>query len=162
MEGDDTQNLEEDQATSEKVAEDKEKAEKKEAKEKKEPEIIRVIPSYNVSNFIAENNKPLNVTTTAKGNQLGTTNKNNDDMKNFLNKKVIKVKRVCSALILSYNQIRNILNFFPIVDTIMDGCKNLAWIDLSHNYIVDLDYVRLFFQLGFQRLPELAFFVASL
>lgn len=58
--------MDEDQAASEKLAEDKEKAEKKEANEKKEPEIIRVIPSYNVSNFIAENNKPLNATSTAK------------------------------------------------------------------------------------------------
>lgn len=98
--------MEEDQASSEKVADDKEKTEKKEAKEKKEPEIIRVIPSYNVSNFIAENNKPLNATTTAKGTQGIGASKHNEEMKNFLNQKVVKVKRICSSLILSYNQIR--------------------------------------------------------
>ena len=67
-------------------------------------------------------------------------NKNFEEIK--INKKIVKVTLVCSTLILSYNQIRSLegQNFYQVVKSVMINCKNLAWIDLSHNYLTDLNY----------------------
>ena len=62
-------NGEDENGNPEKTQEDKEKNAKAEVKEKKEPEIIRVIPSYNISNFISENNKALNAASNTKVNE---------------------------------------------------------------------------------------------
>ena len=55
---------------------------------------------------------------------------------------MVKVNLICTTLILSYNQLRSLesANFYNIVNSIMFNCKNLAWIDLSHNYLQDLNY----------------------
>ena len=37
----------------------------------------------------------------------------------------------------------------------MEGCKNLAWIDLSHNYIVDLECVEFDLNQDFTEFPNL-------
>lgn len=37
----------------------------------------------------------------------------------------------------------------------MDGCKNLSWVDLSHNYITSLDYVLTSFIKDFSEFPNL-------
>ncbi|MFO0131209.1 MAG: leucine-rich repeat domain-containing protein [bacterium] len=31
-------------------------------------------------------------------------------------------------------------NFYSIVNSVMFNCKNLAWIDLSHNYLTSINY----------------------
>jgi hypothetical protein len=51
-------------------------------------------------------------------------------------KKAHEVKLVCCTLLLSYNKIRELKNFEPIVAYVMpDHLKNLKWVDLSHNYL---------------------------
>lgn len=53
--------------------------------------------------------------------------------------------------------------FHHIIDTVMYDCHNLAWIDLSHNYLVNLNYVKLhifsfkitFFKKNFKEFPNL-------
>ena len=42
---------------------------------------------------------------------------------------------------MSYNQIRFIdaTNFYKTIDSIVFNCKNLAWIDLSHNFLTAIN-----------------------
>jgi hypothetical protein len=41
---------------------------------------------------------------------------------------------------ISYNKIRELKNFEPIISFVMPDHKNLQWLDLSHNYLQKLDY----------------------
>lgn len=55
---------------------------------------------------------------------------------------MVRVNQICTTLILSYNQIRNLdgSNFFTTINSVMLNCKNLAWIDLAHNYLTQINY----------------------
>ncbi|CAD8099372.1 unnamed protein product [Paramecium sonneborni] len=55
-------------------------------------------------------------------------------------KKEFKVQLIQCSLILSYNKLTSLHNFYNIIDQIMINCKQLQWIDLSHNMIESLDY----------------------
>jgi Leucine-rich repeat (LRR) protein len=63
-------------------------------------------------------------------------------------KKAINIKLVCCSLLLCYNKIRSLQSFEPVIEFVMPECKNLQWIDLSHNYLEKLDY-------NFQGFPQL-------
>lgn len=41
---------------------------------------------------------------------------------------------------LSYNKIRELSQFEPVISTVMPEHTNLQWVDLSHNYLERLDY----------------------
>ncbi len=41
---------------------------------------------------------------------------------------------------LGYNKIRELKGLNLVCETIMDKITNLQWIDVSHNYLVHLDY----------------------
>ncbi|CAK74510.1 unnamed protein product (macronuclear) [Paramecium tetraurelia] len=55
-------------------------------------------------------------------------------------KKQFQVQLIQCSLILSYNKLTSLHNFYNIIDQIMINCKQLQWIDLSHNMIESLDY----------------------
>ena len=55
-------------------------------------------------------------------------------------KKAINVKLVCCSIMLGYNKLRSIQNLSPVLNIVMDNFQSLQWIDLSHNYIQNLDY----------------------
>jgi Leucine-rich repeat (LRR) protein len=55
-------------------------------------------------------------------------------------KKCIQVKLVCVSLMLGYNKIRELTGLNTVLDGIMDNARHLQWIDISHNYLVTLDY----------------------
>ena len=55
-------------------------------------------------------------------------------------KKCIQVKLVCVSLMLGYNKIRELSGLNGVLEGIMGNCHNLQWIDISHNYLVKLDY----------------------
>jgi len=41
---------------------------------------------------------------------------------------------------LGYNKIRELTSLYNILDGIMERPKKLQWIDISHNYLTNLDY----------------------
>ncbi len=41
---------------------------------------------------------------------------------------------------LGYNKIRELNNLAPVVKTVINNWEMLQWIDLSHNYLMKLDY----------------------
>lgn len=41
---------------------------------------------------------------------------------------------------LGYNKIRELDGLNTVLDGIMENARNLQWIDISHNYLVNLDY----------------------
>ena len=53
-------------------------------------------------------------------------------------KKVIKL--LCNSLILNNNEIRTIAGFDDVLEKVMYDWHNLCWIDLSHNFMVRLDF----------------------
>lgn len=55
-------------------------------------------------------------------------------------KKAIHVELVCSSLMLGYNKIRELTGIDTVMRSIVHDITNLKWIDLSHNYLVHLDY----------------------
>ena len=55
-------------------------------------------------------------------------------------KKCIQVKLVCVSLMLGYNKIRELAGLNTVLEGIMENARNLQWIDISHNYLVNLDY----------------------
>ena len=55
-------------------------------------------------------------------------------------KKSIHIKLLCCSLILSYNKIRSLMEFQPIMSQVMPSHSNLQWLDLSHNYLQQVDY----------------------
>ncbi len=75
--------------------------------------------------------------------QSGTGGKNYEENKNMMQKKVIKVNLVCTSLLLSYNKIKQLAGFDKVIDSVMYDCKNLQWLDISHNYLEALDYVKI-------------------
>ena len=64
----------------------------------------------------------------------------------------MKVKLLCTILILCQNKFTSIANFYNIMDTVFGKLKetitdtieyklqNIRWIDLSYNLITNLDY----------------------
>lgn len=78
-----------------------------------------------------------------------TSSHNKDEEAGQVSKKVVKVKQIQSQLILSYNKIGSVAALPEVLPSVMlDGFK-LQWVDLSHNYLVDLD-------LDFSLLPDLS------
>ena len=63
-------------------------------------------------------------------------------MKTVSQKKVVRVTSICTTLVLSYNQIRSLdgNNFYTTINNVMNNCKNLAWIDLVHNFLTTVNY----------------------
>jgi hypothetical protein len=41
---------------------------------------------------------------------------------------------------LGYNKIRELTGLYNILDGIMENPRQLQWIDISHNYLTNLDY----------------------
>lgn len=70
-------------------------------------------------------------------------------------KKVQLVELKPSSLFLSYNKLRSIKDFYVKIDIVFPEVKNLRWIDLSHNQLVSLDYVRASLIKDFKDLPLL-------
>lgn len=49
---------------------------------------------------------------------------------------------------LGYNKIRELTGLNTVLSTIMEKIQSIRWIDISHNYIVSLDY-------AFEHFPKL-------
>lgn len=41
---------------------------------------------------------------------------------------------------LGYNKIRELKDFAPVIKTVMGNWEMLQWVDLSHNYLMQIDY----------------------
>lgn len=59
-------------------------------------------------------------------------------------KKVQSVQLETSSLYLSYNKLTTIKNFHSVVSSVFPDLSQLKWVDLSHNRLVILDYVKSF------------------
>eukprot|EP00825_Cyclidium_porcatum_P042223 TRINITY_DN5736_c0_g1_i4.p1 TRINITY_DN5736_c0_g1~~TRINITY_DN5736_c0_g1_i4.p1 ORF type:complete len:336 (-),score=86.95 TRINITY_DN5736_c0_g1_i4:246-1253(-) len=113
----------------------KDKKEEKKAEEKnKQPEIIRVIPAQQNQN----QNGGTHIIVTSGGQKSGS-GKLYEEKKQQQQKK-IKINLICTSLILSYNQIRSLDNFPVHIGAVMTNFEQLQWLDLSHNYLVALNY----------------------
>ena len=55
-------------------------------------------------------------------------------------KKAVHVKLICASLMLGYNKIRQLTGFETIISSIMESPTALQWVDISHNYLTNLDY----------------------
>ncbi len=53
-------------------------------------------------------------------------------------KKVIKLE--CNSLLLNNNEIRTLAGFSGVLEKVMFDWSNLAWLDLSHNFLTKVDF----------------------
>ena len=109
------------------------KVEKEEmAKPPKEPALYNILPVANV---------PLS--------QSKTVGRKFEEQKQTdVKKKVIKLE--CNSLILNNNEIRSVAGFDFVLEKVMFDWTNLAWLDLSHNFLtrIDFDFTEQFPQLS--------------
>lgn len=131
--GQNNENQKNEEKTNENEEKDKEKEKKDEnanpgqpqqpvQQQKKGPEIVRIIPQNNIAHTIATYNIPL-YNSNSKVKYIyfffclkfikKNPGKNSEDLK-YSQKKVVKIKLICTSLILSYNQIR--FFFFVVVN----------------------------------------------
>lgn len=55
-------------------------------------------------------------------------------------KKAVNIKLVCCSIMLGYNKIRELKEFPTVIKSVMNNWDMLQWVDLSHNYLMTLDY----------------------
>lgn len=52
----------------------------------------------------------------------------------------MKIKLQTTSILLSYNLLRSLKGFSEAISSVMYEEKDLAWIDLSHNLLTEIDY----------------------
>lgn len=103
----------------------------KEKEDKNKPIEINLIPETHINNLINQHHVSLAAVT------KNITGKVIDENK-VLQTKQAKINLVTTGLLISYNEIRDLLNLKKIVDTVMYNPDKLSWIDVSHNYLQNI------------------------
>jgi len=75
---------------------------------------------------------PLANTKNAMGNRKA------DDVKVEQTKKMV-VRKQTQALFLQNNEIRSIANLYTILKDVMYNHNNMLWLDLSYNYLTEIE-----------------------
>lgn len=103
----------------------------KNTKSYKDPEFkkqtLKIKPISNLKNLINTYN-----TTLTNTKDLKNTNENTNRKK--------RIKLITTSLLIGYNYIRNIKKMDTILEKVMyNPINNLRWLDLQHNYLINLD-----------------------
>lgn len=121
--------------------EPQEKPKDKEEPAKQKTQEIHIIPESHINTVVAAHNISLS------GVTKGLGGKNLDDGKVNQTKQA-KINLICAAIVISYNEIRELLDFKRVIDQVMYHTDKLSWIDLSHNHLTHIsDEFKLFPQL---------------
>jgi len=111
--------------------EQQEKPKEKEEPAKQKTQEIHIIPESHINTVVQAHNISLS------GVTKGLVGKNLDDGKVNQTKQA-KINLICAAIVISYNEIRELLDFKRIIDSVMYHTDKLSWIDLSHNHLTHL------------------------
>lgn len=74
----------------------------------------------------------------AKGGPLGMAGRKIDENALESHKKK-KVVVECTSLFLNNNELRNIIDLSSILDSVMYNHQSLQWLDLSYNYLININ-----------------------
>lgn len=92
-------------------------------------QTLKIKPLSNLKNLINTYNTTLTNTKDLKDTRTEKTNR-----------KKKKIKLITTSLLLGYNFIRNIKQMDSILEKVMyNPITNLRWLDLQHNYLINLD-----------------------
>ena len=90
-------------------------------------EVVKLKPLNNIKNLMENFNSTM------------LKDKDKKDLAKKNEKRKQKVKLVTTGLLLGYNYIRSIDEISDVADRLLyEGKDNLQWLDLQHNYIVNL------------------------
>lgn len=109
----------------ENVMEDQQKQEPKER-------VIRAPQSNMVATLVAQHNIPLSSSKNAIGGRKA------EETKAETKKKVV-VRRSTQALFLQNNEVRTIVGLPEVLVDVMYNSANLVWLDLSYNYLENIE-----------------------
>jgi len=112
--------------------EQQEKPKEKEEPAKQKTQEIHIIPESHINTVVTTHNVSLQGVL-----PKGAGGKNLDDGKVNQTKQV-KINLICAAIVLSYNEIRDLLDFRKVIDSVMYHSDKLSWIDVSHNHLTQI------------------------
>lgn len=107
-----------------------EKVEEETKKEHKEY-VIRAPQSQQITKILAEHNIQLN-----NKNQIG--GRKTEEQKAETTKKIV-VRKVTQSLFLQNNNIRTVVGLRTTLDDVMWHPSNLMWLDLSYNFLENIE-----------------------
>lgn len=96
--------------------------------------MIRAPQTQAITEILQKNNISISQTK----NAMGAGGRKQEDTKVETKKKLV-VRKQTNILFLQNNEIRSILGMASVLETVMFNSQNLIWLDLSYNYLENIE-----------------------